>query len=152
MSKVTCDTKILDSMIRQVSKGDRSARIGFFDDSGKHPRSGATACEIAAINNFGAPESNIPERPFVTDGAYERELLSQDILRKGVRQAHQGRKTFRKSLTEAAEAQKESIGAQLQLARFVYQGNAQSTVDSKGFNAPLFETGWLQKQIDIKYD
>ena len=152
MSKVTCDTKILDGLIRDVSKGDRSARIGFFDDSGKHPRSGATAYEVAAINNFGAPEANIPERPFVTDGAYERELLSQDILKKGVRQVHLGKRTFKKSLSEAAEAQKESILAQLQIARFVYQPNAQTTVDSKGFNAPLFETGWLQKQIDIKYD
>ena len=152
MSKVTCDTKLLDRLLRDVSKGDRSARVGFFEDSGEHPRSGATAYEVAAINNFGAPEVNIPERPFVTDGAYERELLSQDILKRNVRKVHQGKQTYRKALSEAAEVQKEAILAQLQLARFVYAGNAQATIESKGFNAPMFETGWLQKQIDIKYD
>jgi len=152
MSRVKSDTKILDSLIRQTSGGDISARAGFFEDSGKHPRSGEDAYYIAAVNNNGAPEANIPERPFVTDGAFERELLTQNILKRGVRLAHQGKRTYQKSFRDATEAQKEGILAQLLLARFVYMDNAQSTVDSKGFNAPLYETGWLQKQIDIKYD
>lgn len=152
MSKVTCDTKILDSLIRQTSKGDLTARAGFFEDSGEHPRSGATAYEIAAINNFGAPEANIPERPFVTDGAAEGELKTRTIMNNGVRKVHRGQTTFKKVHREAAETQRDFILAQLILGPFVYTGNAQSTVDSKGFNAPLLETGWLQKQIDIKYD
>ena len=152
MGKVTCDTKILDSLIRQVSKGDLTGRAGFFEDSGEHPRSGATAYEIAAINNNGAPEANIPERPFVTDGAYEGELKTQAILSQSIRKVHRGQTTFKKAHREASEVQRDYILAQLVLGPFVYAGNAQSTVDRKGRNMPLLETGWLQKQIDIKYD
>lgn len=154
MSKVTCDTKILDSIIRDVSKGDRSARIGFFEDSGKHPRSGKDAYYIAAVNNNGAPEANIPERPFVTDGSAEVEIVTNAILRRAIRKVHQGGTTYDRELRKAAETQRDGILAQLILApsNSAYPRNAQSTEDSKGFNAPLFETGWLQKQIDIKYD
>lgn len=147
-----CDTKILDSLIRQTSKGDKGAAIGYFDDSGKHPRSGATAYEIAAINNFGAPESNIPERPWVTDGAFEGELPTNASMKRGVRKIHKGASTFHKEIREAAKIQKNYISAQLVLAQFQYARNAEATIESKGFNSPMFETGWLQKQIDIKYD
>jgi len=155
MSKVTCDTKLLDRLLRDVSKGDRSARVGFFEDSGEHPRSGATAYEVAAINNFGAPEVNIPERPFVTDGAMEGEMKTELKLKDAIRRVHQGKTTYTKTLREAAEIQEEFILAQLILAPFsgVYPDNAEATQERKGGrNTPLFETGWLQKQIDIKYD
>lgn len=152
MSDLKCDTKLLDRLIRQVEGGDKTARVGFFEDSGEHPRSHMTAYEIALINNYGSVKANIPERPFVTDGAYERELVAQADLRKGVRQVHQGKKTFSQALSVAAETQKDSIAAQLQLAKFVYAGNAPSTVENKGFNAPMFESGWLYQKIDIKYD
>lgn len=147
-----CDTRILDKLIRQTSKGDKGAAIGYFDDSGKHPRSGATAYEIAAINNFGAPEANIPERPWVTDGAFEGELPTNASMKRGVRKIHKGASTFHKEIREAAKIQKNYISAQLVLAQFQYARNAEATIESKGFNAPMFETGWLQKQIDIKYD
>lgn len=153
MSKVTCDTKILDSLIRQTSKGDLTARAGFFEDSGRHPRSGATAYEVAAINNNGAPEANIPERPFVTDGSAEGEMKTELLMNTSVRKVHKGQTTFRKVHREAAEIQRDFILAQLILGPFTYVGNAQSTIDSKGGrDTPLLETGWLQKQIDIKYD
>lgn len=152
MAKVTLDTKVLDKILREVEKGDQSARIGYFEDSGEHPRSGKTAYEIASINNYGAPEAKIPARPFVTDGAYERELVSQLEMVKTIQQLHKGSGTIRQGVKKAAEVQRDSIAAQLQLARFVYDGNTESTQRNKGFDAPLFETGWLQTKIDIKYD
>ena len=153
MTTLTCDTRILDSIIRQVSKGDRGARIGFFEDSGKHPRSGEDAHTIAAINNFGAPEQNIPERPFVTDGAVEVVLASRRELLKGIRELHKGHKNaLRFRLTEAADTQKFSILQKWWEAPFFYASNAESTIESKGVDRALHETDWLGDQIDIKYD
>lgn len=153
MAKIL-DSKILDSLIRQVSKGDQGARIGYFDDSGKHPRSKYNAYEIAAINNHGDASLKIPKRPFVTDGAYEGEARTESILRDSIRKIHKGQLTYKKAIRVAAQSQEEFITAQLIMAPWsgMYADNAQSTIASKGTNSPLFETGWLQKQIDIKYD
>lgn len=152
MSKVTSDMKILNSLVRQVFNGDKTAKVGFFEDSGPHPRSGANAYEIAAINNHGDTRLRIPARPFVTDGANERVMQTLTDLKKGVRKVHLGTSTFSKELRKGAVTQRDAILSQLLIAPFQYVRNAESTIENKGFNAPMRETGWLTKQIDIKYD
>jgi len=148
MGKSRLETKGLDRILRQAHKGDITARTGFFEDSGEHPRSGATAYEIASINNNGTTE--IPERPFMTDGAFERELQTAKALKDNYVRFQRGTHSLRQAIKDAANHQEQGILAYIALAPMIYQDNAQSTIDRKGFNAPLHEQGWLPKQIDTK--
>ena len=144
------DTKLLDRLIDRASKGTVTARIGYFDDSGVHPRTKKTAGDIATINNNGAPKANIPERPFVTDGAYEGEIGTRNAMVAGYEKFQRGQTDLKTSLRKAAEVQKFRINQKLQEAPFVYKENAPYTEEKKGFNRPLLETGWLEEKIDIK--
>lgn len=147
------DTKLLDRIIDRAEKGSVTARVGYFDDSGKHPRTKKTAGDIATINNLGAPSKNIPQRPWIKDGAFEAELNTKRQAAKAYEEFQRGKITLKQALVYPANAQKFQIQTvHLQAAKF-YPANAKSTIEWKGFDSPLHHTGWLYDKIDIKvYD
>lgn len=150
MGKARLDTKGLNRLLMNAEKGSVTAHTGFFEDSGPHPRSGENAYTIAAVNNNGSDWQNIPERPFMDDGAFERELQTSDQLRKGYEKFQAGTMSLRQAIKKAAYEQEQGILAYIALAPTMYADNAKSTIENKGFNAPLQETGWLPRQIDTK--
>lgn len=144
------DTKRLDKLIREVSKGNKTAQVGYFEDSGVHPRSGLSAADVARIQENGS--EHIPQRPWVTDGANEAHLPTQRAMKFALRKIQRGEMTVEQALRKAAEIQKFKITQVLDQAKFFYRENADSTIRTKGFNSPLLETGWIRDKIDIKIE
>lgn len=144
------DTKLLDRLIDRVEKGSVTARVGYFDDSGKHPRTKKTAADIATINNNGSVKANIPARPWVTDGAFEGELPTHREMRKYYERFVTGELDLKESLRRAAQEQKFRILQKYDEAPAIYANNRPFTVEKKGFDMALFDTGWLQDKIDVK--
>lgn len=149
MSK-ECDTMLLDRLISRVEKGSVTARVGYFDDSGVHPRTKKTAADIATINNEGAPDRNIPSRPWVTDGAYEAEFPTHREMRRFYERFVEGKIDLKTALLKASQEQKFRIIQKYYEAPAVYKSNSPHTIDKKGFDRALFDKGWLQDKIDVK--
>ena len=144
------DTKLLDRLIDRAEKGSVTARIGYFDDSGNHPRTKKTAGDIATINHEGAPSKNIPERPWIKDGSIEAEFTTRRQAAKAYEEFQAGKISLQKALQYPANVQKFQIQTtHLQSAKF-YPANATSTIEWKGFDNPLHYQGWLYDKIDVK--
>jgi len=144
------DTKLLDRLIDRAEKGSVTARVGYFDDSGKHPRTNKTAADIATINNLGAPSKNIASRPWIKDGAMEATIRTQRQAAKAYEDFQRGKITLKQALIHPANVQKHRIQiVHLQSAKF-YKANEKSTIDWKGFDNPLHHTDWLYDKIDVK--
>lgn len=144
------DTKLLDRLIDRAEKGSVTARVGYFDDSGKHPRTKKTAADIATINNNGYVKANIPARPWITDGAFEGELPTHREMRKYYERFVTGELDLKESLRRAAQEQKFRILQKYDEAPAIYANNRPFTIEKKGFDMALFDTGWLQDKIDVK--
>lgn len=144
------DTKLLDRIIDRAEKGSVSARIGYFDDSGKHPRTKKTAGDIATINHEDAPSKNIPARPWIKDGAYEGELPTNRQAAKAYEDFQAGKISLQKAIQYPARQQMFAIKAVYADSLRFYARNADSTIEWKGFDHPLHHTGWLEDKIDIK--
>lgn len=144
------DTKLLDRIIDRAEKGSVTARVGYFDDSGKHPRTKKTAADIATINHEGAPSKNIPERPWIKDGASDEELPTRRQARKAYEDFQEGKISLQQAIQYPARQQMFAIKTVQANSLKLYKPNAESTVEWKGFNDPLHHTGWLYDKIDIK--
>ena len=146
------DTAKLDKLISVVSKGGMKARVGYFEDSGTHPRSGLTAGDIARIQHEGS--KYIPQRPWVTDGANEAKLPTERAMKLAYQKVQKGEITLKRAIEMAAGVQKYRITQVLDQAKSFYSNkpNAPSTVSKKGFDSPLLEIGWIRDKIDIKIE
>lgn len=144
------DTRLLDRLIDTAERGSVSARIGYFDDSGKHPRTGKTAADIATINHDGHAPSNIPARPWIKDGAFEAELPTSRQAARAYEDFQEGKVTLQQAIQHPARQQMFRIKAIHADSLRFYDANAEATVGWKGFNNPLHHTGWLYDKIDIK--
>lgn len=146
--KIRHDTKSLDRIVRQLeSVIGKKAQVGFFD--GKlHPGStdGTTEATVAAINEFGVPEDNIPERPF---------MFTTVVNTKALKEMARGFRTLLERPASSALAQLFRKPARLMqkemsatIRGFSSPANAPFTVAKKGFDNPLVETGHMRDNVD----
>ena len=142
------DTKKLDRIIQRMEKGPVTARVGYFEDSGSHPRSGLTAGDIARIQHEGS--EHIPQRPWVTDGAEEARLPTERAMAAAYRKFQRGEVSLQQAIRLATRIQEIRITQVLDEAPAFYQENAESTIKNKGFDHPLLEEGWIRDKIDTK--
>ena len=64
--KVRLDMKNLQQVKRRLIKAAKlQTQVGYFDGKPHPNQPDMTVAQIGAINEFGAPEDNIPERPFM---------------------------------------------------------------------------------------
>lgn len=146
------DVSGIDRLLNEGKNKEVRARVGYFEDSGVHPRSGETAADIAIINNEGSTDQNIPERPFVTDGANEGILRTELELARYYEKFQRGEISLKNAILKVSKIQEESITSTLDLAPALYRANAPATIQRKGRDEPLNEFGWLRTKIDTKVD
>lgn len=153
MGRTKSNTSALDSMIAEFESGrGKKGIVGFADDPSEvHPRSGETAYTVAIVNNNGNDEGGAPAkpaRPFFDDALNEAEL---ELRRKAEILAERiimgDGMTVTNALKQLNRIQEEYIRNTLRTAPARYQDNAPATVESKGFDRALFETGWLEDQL-----
>lgn len=146
------ESALLDSLISEISKSPKKVNIGFFDEGERHPRSGESAPDIAAINNFGGESldgfSVIPRRPFFDEAIRKGELEVEDVLSLSVLAFLTGKESLKDSLEDIGNEMFNQLFRTIRAGRF--KDNAELTIKLKGRNRPLFETGWLLTQIKIK--
>jgi len=111
---------------------------------------GLTIATVAAVNNFGSADGRIPARPFlapaVENGAPEYRRLVEVMLPK-VMSGEMEMQTLLAQMGQLAEGH-----VKQQITDLRTPPNAQSTIDKKGSDNPLIDTGALRQSIRYVID
>lgn len=131
-----------------------SSKAGFWEDV-KHPNGKLNSAELANILENGANTPGetgyIPPRPFMKDGTQDSEIVLKTLFIVRFRKflGLDGRKTSpRDTLHPLGVVVSRWMGNRIRFN--TYPPNAQMTVDIKGFNRPLWESGWLSDNVQVK--
>lgn len=135
MSKIK---DVINKRIKQLS-GSKYVEVGFMSDA-KYP-DGTKVAEVAFINEYGDPLHNIPARPFM------RQTISKnksDWIKNIYSSISSG-----KDISQSLSFLGEKIVGDIQdsIINFSDPPNAPYTIQKKGFNDPLVETGNMIKSV-----
>ncbi len=111
---------------------------------------GLTIATVAAVDNFGSADGRIPARPFlapaVENGTPEYRRLVEVMLPK-VMSGEMEMQTLLAQMGQLAEGH-----VKQQITDLRTPPNAQSTIDKKGSDNPLIDTGALRQSIRYVID
>lgn len=121
---------------------------GFYSDP--HPNGrGATMAEVATYNEYGTKD--IPARPFFAPAARQSRVVMSRMFVQRFQQILLNRTTVSKSLKELSDRQAEWIKERILFNTYARTiPNADFTISKKGFNRPLFETGYMADNVKTK--
>lgn len=125
----------LKARSRELSS-KRVVAAGFFDEE---------TATIANTLEFGAPEANIPPRPFMRATAAEGKELWATHVQKQIAEGQ----TATAALKSAGLLMARAIGVNIK-SGWKWVPNARRTVRRKGFNRPLVETGRMFTMVRYK--
>lgn len=120
----------------RANKGRRSVDIGYFIEA---------VAAYAAANEFGT--DTIPSRPFMRQTFDANRAKYEKMLQAAGLRIGPNLKPTDALMPVANEVRNDYIRA-IQSGKF--EPNAPSTVDKKGYNAPLVETGQMQRALNIR--
>ena len=130
--------KKLDRLIKEAGRrGPRAVRFGYIDDAAYDD--GTPIADVAAINEFGAPERGIPERP-----AFRQSLRSMlGDLRAELRRGFKAERGYvdRPTAERLGKVAQGHVRASVRNLR--YPPNAPATLEGKAGTNPLVDSGKL---------
>ena len=135
--RILAETKALE---RQVIK------VGIQSDAPPEPN-GADMVTVAAVQEFGSPQHNIPSRPFMRTTADRTAITLPDLIEAQYTGLVAGG-TARKMLVQVGSWYQMQMKFTLLTGPWV--PNAPRTIARKGSDTPLVDTGALQ--MSIRYE
>jgi len=112
---------------------------------GKGYEDGTTYAYIAAIAEFGAPEQNIPPRPFFTPTIAAQKKKWAATIGKGVVEVREGNLNADQVLARVGDTAVSDLQAMIK--SITSPPLAEATIRAKGFNKPLIDTGMMMRNI-----
>lgn len=117
---------------------------------GKEDPKGTSLALIAAANEFGTFDGHIPERSYLRGGLRRGTQKIKDVNRVSLEGILDNKMTVRKGLERLGV-----LGVSLVQREFIdgdFVPNAPVTVERKGSDAPLIDTGQLRQSITFVVD
>ena len=113
----------------------------------RESKGGTSVAMVAAIQNFGAPKRGIPPRPFFSNMVRDKSPEWPDAL-------EQNLKDTGYNAQQSLSLMGEGIKGQLQqsIRDTTSPPNSQVTIDRKGFNSPLIDSGHMLNSVDYEVD
>lgn len=141
------ETKRLTSLIKRTNAIDNTEiEVGFWDDRYGPENDNLPVAQVAAYNNFGT--SFNPTRPFMDDTFEDymyRAYMSREVKNVFTSVLTNGRSTQR-LLRELGGKIKELM--QLTILEYAADGgNSQRTIEKKGRDSPLIDTGKMLESV-----
>jgi hypothetical protein len=141
------EKKIKDDPIGRLRKmQDMTLSWGFYDDAPTYP-DGMTVASVAMLNEEGH-DVNTPARPFMSTQADEAKPKLRVMIKKYYRALTKGTITAKERLEMVGEAMVEDLKEEI--IAWSNPSNMQSTIDRKGFDDPLIESGLMYDNVDYK--
>lgn len=142
--KFTFDTRKLDRLARELRKIPIDvAQVGIFGGEPHKNAEGLTVATVAAINEFGSEEQNIPERPFIQVTALTSKFHVP--MSQGFKSVLAGTGTTRQMIVKSAKKMTQDMKEVIE--GFSIPPNSETTIEKKGFDNPLIETRQMQRSI-----
>ena len=132
------DEDMLKEFIKQKNQ---VLTVGFFDET--YP-DGTRIGKIATIQEYGAPEKNIPPRPFMSTTVMKNRVKWQGILQDIIPQEMDVKRCLNILGDVVSNDVSEEIDA------WEIPANAPATIEKKGFNDPLVDTGLMRDSVGWK--
>jgi len=135
---------VLNDIAQRLGRATE-AQIGFMDGA-KYP-DGTQVAMVAAINNFGAPEANIPARPFFSNMIQQKSSGWGDRLSRILVGADYDARL-------AMHRMAYSVASDLQQSIIETNEPALSpvTITAKGFAKPLIDTAHMINSVQYNVD
>jgi len=133
----------LEARLRRLAEKKLAVKVGVIgDDAAASYETGQTVGEIATIHEYGL---GVPRRSFIRDAVDENEGKIKGRLRAVAKRQKEGRGDLKRDL----EAVGLVIAGEMQtrIARGISPANAPATIDAKGSDKPLIDTGQLRSSI-----
>lgn len=158
---ITQDTKGagLDALIKRVKgAADAAVRVGVPSGVKAQERQPdntikdgpADLALVAAVNEFGAPEVGIPERPFLRRGIIHARADARRLNRVSLWEVLHERMTLRAAMEKLGVFMVGSVQKEITDGEFA--PNAPSTAERKGSTHPLIDTGQLRQSITYQVE
>jgi hypothetical protein len=125
--------------------GAQDVKVGFTETTGNRGGDGLNNPTLAYIHEYGAPEANIPERPFLVVGVESALPAVTKVMKDGAKAALTGRDTAKQTLNTVGLVAQGAVQKKIVDGPFV--PNAPGTVQRKGSDRPLIDTGALRQAV-----
>jgi hypothetical protein len=153
------EDKLVRATVRQKDPGWLKRLLGRYDkgpvlavgvpvgSSGASQRypDGTSLLMVAAVQQFGSISRGIPQRDYMGPGGTLAVERTAPIVAKGVQDINAGKATKEQVLRKMGPFAQGAV--QDTIANFTTPGNAQSTIDRKGDDNPLEDTGALRNAM-----
>lgn len=151
--KLTAKVKIDDRRLKQIQRtlikaASKHLEVGFFGGKPHPADPSMTVASIAAIQEFGAPAAKIPERPFMQTTV--RETTVSKVLAQSIRNIVRGVNTPITHGIWGVAGVHMSKEMSRTITNFSFPPNAPVTVEIKGFDDPLIETGHMRDSVEYR--
>lgn len=149
-TEVTVDTTIWKSIKNQMMEMKQlQGESGFYSEP--HPNGrGATLAQVAVFNEYGT-EQGIPARPFFKPAAKQSRQVIGKMFADKFKEILLQKTTVFKALEKISEKEAQWIRERILFNSYARTiPNAPFTQEKKGFNRPLYETGYLADNVEHK--
>lgn len=150
-AKYTWNDKGWRELTSNVARaGATKLRVGVLgaDASRKHPNADITIGEVALINEFGSDDGHVPRRSFIRGTVNGKMGLMASILNTAARAVVMAKQSADVALGHAGALVVNAIRETIEHS--IAPHNAKATVDKKGFDHPLIESGVLKEAISFQ--
>ena len=145
---VIADMSGLDKFIKECIKLEqKQISIGF--DNTKHPDTELTNAELAYILELGADKVNIPPRNFMDSTNYQFGVDNMKVTPLAVKKILYKNASPESVLKTVGNKQKKLMQEIVETKLFTNPNNAKSTIQQKGRDDALIDTGFLKKSIKV---
>lgn len=151
--KITVDTSGWDKIKKNLLQANKeSLNVGFFPESRYGPENhNLPVATVAAWMEEGDPEK-YPPRPFIRMGFLPRLKTTEyvPIFQQAIKSVLDGQSTFKQAYTKLGPILVK--GLQNEIISWDTPPNSPRTVEAKGFNDPLINTGKMLESVDFKVE
>lgn len=138
----------MKQVMRQVAElHKRYASAGIHEDAGIHNRD-YTVADVGAINENGGTNSlgiTVPPRPWMSDVAFSQQSSVASVMRDVAYEVVGGESDAKSGLQQIADDYAQRLVDSV--VRWTSPPNAPATIEKKGFDDPLIETGRLRDSL-----
>lgn len=151
--KITVDTSGWDKIKKNLLQANREKlKVGFFEDSRYGPENDTlNVAQVAQFMEEGDPVK-YPPRPFIRIGFLPRLKTPEyiPIFQQAIKSVLDGQSSFKQAYTRLGPTLVK--GLQNEIIGWDTPPNSPQTIEAKGFNDPLINTGKMLESVDFKVE
>lgn len=146
---LSSNDKGYDRIMRDLARIDGAMiTTGVHEGAGSYVKSKKPIAYVAAVNEYGHEESNIPARPFLSTAFDENRENWREFGRDIIKDVILGKQTLKRGMKRLGTIQMMAVRSKI--TKIKQPANAPSTVARKGFNNPLIHTRTLRNSINFE--